>query len=131
MKLFQKITALFLCLFMLAFSLGFTINKMVCLKSGKVKIALTPIKECCSKKNSSKTIIKTHCCDLSSFSFELNKYNPTQQQSVVFPTDFTLPFYTNVHVTNFIVDEYPFLSSNLPPPIIGKKRLTLLSTFII
>jgi hypothetical protein len=132
MKLFQKITAFFLCLFILAFSLGFTINKMVCLKSGKVKIALTPIKECCSKKSSSKTTLKTHCCDLSSLSFQLNEYSPTQQQSVVLAIDYILPFNTNTYsCSNFIINKEPLLYSDLPPPIVGKKRLAFLSTFII
>lgn len=132
MKFFQKITALFLCLFMLAFSLGFTINKMVCLKSGKVKIALTPIKECCSKKSSSKTILKTHCCDLSSLSFQLNEYNPTQQQSIALAIDCVLPFNINTYSYSYlIVNKQPLLYSDLPPPIVGKKRLAFLSTFII
>lgn len=132
MKLFQKITALFLCLFILAFSLGFTINKMVCLKSGKVKIALTPIKQCCSKKSSSKTTLKTHCCDLSSLSFQLNEYNPTQQQSIALAIDLLLPFNINTYSYSYlIVKKQPLLYSDLPPPIIGKKRLALLSTFII
>lgn len=132
MKLLKKITAFFLCLFILAFSLGFTINKMVCLKSGKVKIALTPIKECCSKKSSSKTTLKTHCCDLSSLSFQLNEYNPTQQQSIALSIDFVLPFNINTYTySHHIVNKQPLLYSDLPPPIVGKKRLALFSTFII
>lgn len=132
MKLFQKITALFLCLFMLAFSLGFTINKMVCLKSGKTKVSLAKIKDCCPAKHNSQTTIETDCCDFSSFSFQLNEYNSSQQQSVVLAIDYILPFNTNTYrCSNFIINKEPLLYSDLPPPIVGKKRLAFLSTFII
>ena len=132
MKLFQKITAVFLCLFILAFSLGLTINKMVCLKSGKVKIALTPIKDCCSKKSSAKTSLKTHCCDFSSLSLKLNEYNPSQENHVLVTANYiAIANIVRYNYTTFIINKQPLLYSDLPPPLLGKKRLTLLSTFII
>lgn len=132
MKLFQKITALFLCLFILAFSLGFTINKMVCLKSGKVKVSLAKIKDCCPTKHKAKTIIKTDCCDFSSFSFQLNEYSPSEQSHLVKTYSYIqLGSIQMYYHSAFITIKEPLLYSDLPPPILVKKRLAFLSTFII
>ena len=88
MKLVQKITSLFLAVVFVLSSLGFTINKMVCLKSGKTKVSLTHVKDCCPEKKSTVPVVKAQCCDIQNSSFKLTDFNPSQKQNV--PASFEL-----------------------------------------
>lgn len=133
MKAIQKISALFLSLLILLFSFGFTINKMVCLESGNTKVSLNEIKDCCSNDTKAALpVLKSHCCDLSSSSFHLNDYNPSEKHSTPTATDCLLPFNHLVSIT-FCKEnnQQVLLYSDLPPPLYGKKLLALISIFII
>jgi len=72
MKIFQKITAVFLAGVFLLSSLGFTINKMICVKSGKEKLSLVNIEDCCKSKQ---LVEKDDCCDEETENHDLSYQN--------------------------------------------------------
>ncbi len=82
MKTIKNITSLFLAFVFLLASFGFTINKMICLKSGKTKISLVPIKDCCKKSKSGTPIIKAKCCDINATSFNLGDFHSNKKYSI-------------------------------------------------
>jgi hypothetical protein len=132
MKLVQKITSLFLAVVFVLSSLGFTINKMVCLKSGKTKVSLTHVKDCCPEKKSTIPVVKSQCCDIQNSSFKLTDFNPSQKHDV--PASFELVSFLTSSIT---VPDYTnnklavFLFADLPPPIYGRTLLTFISTLNI
>ncbi|MFY9308917.1 MAG: hypothetical protein WAQ28_07700 [Bacteroidia bacterium] len=150
MKVTQKISALFLSVIVLVFSLGITINRMVCLKSGIAQVSLGNIKDCCEKSNNRQPsenndyccskgskafhLNETHCCNLSSTFFHLNDYSPSEKHTLPGAIDFTLPVCSS---TNTSVIEHTekgkliFCSADLPPPLHGKQLLSFISVFII
>jgi len=132
MKLVQKITSLFLAVIFVLSSLGFTINKMVCLKSGKTKVSLTHVKDCCPEKKSTIPVVKAQCCDIQNSSFKLTDFNPSQKHEI--PVSFELlSFLTNsITVRHNSTNKLAvFLFADLPPPIHGRTLLTFISTFNI
>lgn len=132
MKLFQKITSLFLAVVFVLSSLGFTINKMVCLKSGKTKVSLTHVKDCCPEKKSTIPVVKSLCCDIQNSSFQLTDFNTSQKHGI--PSLFELAsFVTNFSTTSNLVDSKStaFLFADLPPPIYGRTLLNFISTLNI
>jgi hypothetical protein len=132
MKLFQKITSLFLAVVFVLSSLGFTINKMVCLKTGKAKVALTHVKDCCPDKKSTIPVVKAQCCDIQNSSFKLTDFNPSQKHEL--PVSFELvSFLTNsITVADYTNNKLAvFLYADLPPPIHGRTLLNFISTLII
>ena len=133
MKTIQKIVALFLSVLILLFSFGFTINKMVCLKSGSIRASLSDIQDCCSnEKETTLPVVKAHCCDLSSTAFHLNDYNPSEQHSVhaalncslILNQKATAPYC--IKTSNLVL-----FYTDLPPPLHGKQLLQFISVFII
>ncbi len=112
--------------------LGFTINKMVCLKSGKTKISLTHVKSCCGKKGSEQSTIKSNCCDLTNTSFDLRDFNSSQKVNVPFADNFVFTTWQNdlVPKTN-IYKTSNLIAADLPPPLHGRQLLCFISTLII
>lgn len=133
MKTIQKISALFLSALILVFSFGFTINKMVCLKSGNTQVSLNNIKDCCSKDTKAAIpVLKPHCCDISFTAFHLNDYSPSEQYSIPVATDYLLPFSLIIPSSYGIASDTQVLHySDLPPPLYGKQLLSFISVFII
>lgn len=133
MKTIQKIAALFLSVIFLLFSFGFTINKMVCLKSGKMKVSLSNIKDCCSMESKTAIpVVKAHCCDINSTAFHLNDYNPSQQYSMPVVVHYTLPLNQKEISFGYYWDKtLKLIAANLPPPIYGKQLLSFISVFVI
>jgi hypothetical protein len=132
MKLVQKITSLFLAVIFVLSSLGFTINKMVCLKSGKSKVSLTHLKDCCPDKKSTIPVVKAQCCDIQNSSFKLTDFNPSQKHEL--PVSFELvSFLTNsITVADYTNNKLAvFLYADLPPPIFGRTLLNFISTLNI
>lgn len=132
MKFIQKITTVFLAIVFLLSSLGFTANKMVCLKSGKIKMSLTPVKDCCHEKKSTSPHIKAQCCDLTNTSFHLNDFNSAQKNTIPAAADFILPI-NKYAITYENCNNHPskLFFTDLPPPLYGRQLLSFISTLII
>lgn len=133
MKTIQKITSIFLCVTFLVSSMGFTVNKMVCLKNGRVKLSFTPVKSCCPEKKAAIPIIKATCCDLTNTSFNLGDSQTSQKLQIsqsLFVKSFLRnePFSLNGN-TNAKISLSHF--SDLPPPLYGRKLLSYISILII
>jgi len=132
MKAIKKTTALFLAMVFILSSLGFTINKMVCLKSGKVKISLSPLKECCPGKKNSGPIVKTKCCDINNTSFHLNDFNSSQKSNISVADDYVLAInkfsFTNKNYNN---TTSKLVFADLPPPLYGRQLLSFISILTI
>jgi hypothetical protein len=131
MKLLQKIISFFLAITFLVSSLGFTANKMICLKTGKVKISLVHVKNCCPEKKSSVPVLKAQCCDLVNTSFYLGNFQNSQKLSIghsfisaVYNSFFSRKLFLTVQPTTFF-------SADLPPPHSGRTILSFNSILII
>ncbi len=134
MKIAQKIVSVFLAVVFLASSLGFTVNKMTCLKSGKVVLSATAAKECCNDKPSSKTTIKKRCCDLLNSSFCLSDFQNTEKTTIEKSGASYLPLAflnssDNRVIFSRVASQYFY--ADLPPPLHGRQLLTFISTLII
>jgi hypothetical protein len=133
MKALQKITSVFLAAIFLVSGLGFTANKMVCLKSGKTKLSFVNFKDCCPKKKSSTPVIKSDCCDITNTFFHLGDFQSVHkhqfsdnrgfQYFAVIPN----PGFNN----NFVCHQNPYFFADLPPPLSGRKLLSFISILII
>jgi hypothetical protein len=133
MKTAQKIFSVFLAIIFLISSLGFTANKMVCVKSGKTKLSLVNLKDCCPQKKSSPSTIKSHCCDITNTFFNLgdlnNSHNFQSNKNFNSQLIHAIPgyFVSNDH----IADQPLFIFADLPPPLSGRQLLSLISILII
>ena len=52
--------------------LGFRVNKMVCLSSGKVEVSFFRQIDCCENEYSTTNVVKSRCCDFSSKCYKVN-----------------------------------------------------------
>lgn len=132
MKAIKKITALSLAMVFLLSSLGFTINKMVCFKSGKTKISLTQLKDCCPKKESANPVVKAQCCDINNTSFHFNDFNSSSKKNIPTAGDCVL----SINKYSFKLINYHNLSTelffaDLPPPLYGRQLLSFISILVI
>lgn len=147
MNITKKIIAVFLSITFLFSSLGITISSMVCLKSGKGKISLALIEDCCTKKKTdtvandccddeeqslpiaASSIKKADCCDISNITVRLNDFQNTQkiafeQIAVVQSLFYNYPA---IKTENQVVNT----SSDLSPPLSGRELLSHISILII
>jgi hypothetical protein len=133
MKAAQKITSVFLALLFLISSLGFTVNKMVCLKSGWVKFSLVHVKDCCPEKRSALPVVKSDCCDITNTFFQLGdlRVNHKAQKVTSLSLDYFFTSRTAVcNVHSF--SKPPALSfADLPPPRYGRSLLSYISVLLI
>jgi hypothetical protein len=134
MKTVKNISSLILALTFLVSSLGFTANRMVCLKSGKVKLSLTKMKDCCPEGDSDIPVVKSNCCDITNTSFDLGDFQNSQKQEV--NASVSLLFFAEASRYNFtgnyssqqkLIISY----SDLPPPMYGRLLLNFISTLLI
>jgi hypothetical protein len=133
MKTLQKVTSVFLAVIFLVSSLGFTANKMVCLKSGKTKLSLVHVKDCCPEKKSSLPVVKADCCDITNTFFNLCDFQNGHKLQVNKPSviqSFCLipDFFAN---KQGILNQSVFSLADLPPPFSGRKILSFISILII
>lgn len=150
MKIFQKITSLSLAAVFLLSSLGFTINKMICLKSGKEKISFTAIEDCCATKiNATKDsccedeqneiqytheafITKSECCDIVNSNFDLSDFQTQQNNYLPTIISFDLfynPIFHNTTTSQLSsIDVIPDISFS---PLYGRDLLSHVSILII
>jgi hypothetical protein len=133
MKLIQKITSIFLAALFLVSSFGFTANKMVCLKSGRVKFSLVHEKECGAETQPGITVIKGKCCDVFNSDFHLPDFQNTQKSTVEQPQAFVFLFAHPVFSYTVSASSKPLAISfaDLPPPVSGRSLLAFISTFRI
>jgi hypothetical protein len=129
MKTVQKITSLLLAIVFLLSSLGLSANKMVCLKSGKVKMSLVAQKECCAIKTTTAAVIKLKCCNLSNTYFNLSDLQDASKLSFhesfsVYSTA-TLFFFNSTITT--ISKPLAISFADLPPPRYGRTLLSFIS----
>jgi hypothetical protein len=133
MKTLQKIISIFLAFIFLVSSLGFTANKMVCLKSGKTKLSFVHVKNCCPEKKSTLPVFKSNCCDLTNTFFNLSDFQNRHQHHInkagYFQSFFTISGSTSDKSCNS--EKALFLFSGLPPPLSGRKLLSFISILII
>ncbi len=132
MKIFQKITALFLATVFVLSSLGFTINKMVCLKSGKTKISLTHVKDCCPEKKSTTPVVKAQCCDIQNSSFKLTDFSVAQKHELPCSQELiSFSEYSFATVPSAVQTISVLSFADLPPPLSGKSLLHFISILLI
>ena len=132
MRTFHKITSVFLIAVLLVSSLGFTVNKMVCLKSGKTKISITHVKECCASKKNAQPILKSSCCDLKNTSFDLDDFSISQKHNA--PAAATIPLIFGQNNNVRIIrsnNRSELFFADLPPPKSGRQILSCISILII
>ena len=132
MQLIKKISSVLLAILFLVSSLGFTVNKMICLKSGKTKISFTKFTDCCKKNKSGLPVVKANCCDLNNTSFNLDDYNFVQKNNVPTATNFIAVLHYNITstlISNNASSKIFF--SDLPPPLYGRQLLSFISVLII
>jgi hypothetical protein len=132
MKSVQKFTSIFLVAAILVSSLGFTANKMVCLKSGETKLSLVNIKDCCPDEEA-EAELKADCCDITNTFFDLNDFVQSEKSELVQP----------LAIQSFCVDQILSFRSlsksqkliisfaDLPPPLYGRALLNYISILII
>jgi hypothetical protein len=154
MKALQKITSVFLAFAFLFSSLGFTISSMVCVKSGKGKVSLSYIENCCVKPKTltvvntaccddddaaSQTLPennfilkKADCCDISNFNLKLNDFQNAQklspEQPVILHSLFNIAEAFQASKTEHTL---AYQYSDLPPPLSGRALLNFISTLTI
>src|SRR6476646_2041455 len=130
MKTVQKLTSVFLAAIFLVSSLGFTANKMVCLKSGKVKHSLVQMKSCCPERNSLRPVIKSDCCDIVNTYFNIGDLHHSHRQFIV-PSASLLFYssdpYLSRNLNNFQQERLFYSYADLPPPECGRSVLSLIS----
>jgi hypothetical protein len=134
MKAIYKITSVFLVIAFLLSSLGFTVNKMICLKSGKTKISFTPVKNCCPAKKSTIPVVKANCCDLHNTAFNLDDFSASQKVNTPFAITAVLPVcQDNFSAIKFSNNNSQLFFSDLPPPasLHGRQLLSFISTLRI
>ena len=122
--------SLLLGLFLLMFSMGLTLNKMVCLSSGKVKVSLLDIKHCGPEESKSPchSALKNKCCDITS-SFLHIAIPSVVFYSFVKITDIDVLFtgyILNIFKISTSLSLTSFIFSDLPPPLIGKDFLNFI-----
>lgn len=152
MKITYKIASILLAGIFLISSLGFTISSMVCIKSGKGKVSLSVIEDCCAKKPSQDvskeiccdddqavivpkgvTVIKKgECCDINSYSFHLNDFQSAKKLALNQPTVFqTLFSVLTIDAISAGESKLSFQYSDLPPPLYGRTLLNFISLLTI
>lgn len=133
MNILHKIIPYFIIVAVLSSSLGYTANKMVCLKSGKTKLSFLHINDCCPKKETNSSTIKSNCCDIVNSSFSLEKYTVTENVNLSELAVYTLP----VDLFLFSAEAPSNNSLRLTPthksssPLFGRKLLSIISILII
>jgi hypothetical protein len=135
MKLFRKITSVLLAVVFLLSSMSFTISSMVCLKSGKGKVSLSVLKDCCGKKELPSTgtyFTKGSCCKISNLFIKLHDFNPSVKISVGQPL-VAHDFLNLFSLTPCILasSEATFHCADLPPPCHGRTLLSFISIYRI
>ncbi len=127
----QKITSIFLLIIFLISGLGFTLNKMVCLKNGKTKIWLMHEQDCCDKKSNS-TVIKSQCCDQYSASFNLDDFSASPKTDAPVVSSILLPFEQKSIVPLSVYNKNSAIFyTDTSPPRYGRQLLSLISILII
>jgi hypothetical protein len=132
MKVVQKISSVFLAMLFLVSSLGFTVNKMVCIKSGKTKLSLVQMKDCCPENSSSIPVIKSNCCDITNTSFNLGDFQFSTKQEISSQSYCLIPGYIYFPQQSICPEQslvYSF--ADLPPPRSGRSLLNFISILII
>ncbi len=133
MKTIKKIVAVFLALIFLTSSLGFTVNKMVCAKSGETKFSLSAIKNCCANKKSTYPVLKKQCCKITNTYFHLSNFQNNQKvridhsfaiQKISVRTLFSIKLLSALN------SEYSIFANN-PPHLHGRQLLSFISVLTI
>jgi hypothetical protein len=131
MKFISKHISVFLAVVFLLSSLGFTANRMICLKSGKQKISLIPINDCCKKTTLGKHSVKSKCCDINNNEFQLSDFRSVEKTETI-PIKlhlFELPFFLVQHSN--VSTEYVYIFFPPPPLLFGKIYIHFISTLLI
>lgn len=132
MKPLQKITSVFLIAAVLLFSIGLSTNKMVCLKSGKTKVSINHVEDCCKENKSATTTIKSNCCDITNAFLGLDDFSVTEINTIQSPdVSNALVVQNYFDVTDYKNTISPLFSGGSSPPLYGRTLLTFISTFII
>ena len=128
----QKITSFFLIAVVLLSSLSLSANKMVCLKSGKTKLSLVHMKNCCTGKNDQASTIKSNCCDIQNTFFDLDDFSVSETiniNSFAWGTDIIL--HHLFELNDKFDSKTSLLYSDSSPPTYGRGLLTSISILII
>ena len=133
MKTVQKITSVFLAALFIVSSLGFTANRMMCMKSGRIKFSLVHEKECCPETKSAIPVVKEKCCDVLNNDFHLPDFQSTQKSTIEQPLAFVFLFARPGFSYKVSSSSKPLAISfaDLPPPVYGRTLLHFISTLLI
>jgi hypothetical protein len=136
MKNIAKISSiLLLSLLMLTSSMGISINKMICLSSGKVKVALWELKDCCpeeEEENSNLPGFQARCCDFFSEYVQVDFLSMENNFQLKLIKSFFTPILSLFcqYFSLFTANSSEFYG-DIPPPVHGISLLKLISVFRI
>ena len=133
MNILKKITSVLLAMIFLVSSMGFTVNKMVCIKSGKTKISFSALKDCCREKKSGTPVLKNKCCDITNSSFNLESFERPEKIKVANTFVLQPAFINNTTIdySNSACAAEIISFADIPPPLYGRKLLSFISILII
>jgi len=129
----KRMFHLLMALLVLISTSGVTINKMECLKTGKVKASLFDIKKCCPEDNSTNNSIQSKCCDYSVYYLKVETNTTLEKEN--FTAKFALTFLAHFTISFFSLSPQKvngaFFSTSLPPLLSGKSLLQAIQVFRI
>lgn len=145
MQSIKKIFSIFWAVIFLLSGFGFTISKMICMKSGKTLISLSAIEDCCTKskkkgysdEEQNKNELdfkfeKSGCCDISNTVLQLQKFQTSKNNKTEATVLSLLPCKYSFSSNNTIIAKTNNLFFAPPPPRLhGKTLLNLISVLTI
>ncbi|MEW6467477.1 MAG: hypothetical protein AB1458_01055 [Bacteroidota bacterium] len=126
-------------------SVGLSIGKMVCPKSGKAIIALGQPEDCCDtkpepkkekdccKRENKPAHAEKDCCDISSVEIKLDRYTSAKKAEPPVVSEAELPpsISAEKQVSLFPALLYAYDTSEAPPRPSGRSLLTIISRYTI
>ncbi|MFN4233575.1 MAG: HYC_CC_PP family protein [Bacteroidia bacterium] len=129
----KQIFHLLIALLVLIASSGMTINRMECLKTGKVKASIFDIKKCCPENNSTSNAIQSKCCNFSLSYLKVDINTTLEKQKI--SEQFALSFFEHFVISYFSISDNSVsrnvVVSSLPPLLSGKSLLQAIRVFRI
>jgi hypothetical protein len=133
MRIVRSISHFALALAIIAFSCGFTVSRMQCNMSGEITVQLFKVNDCCSDESNEENSIESSCCNITSFGYALDAFSFSK-----FNPDFSLVSSTVASLSEiisfdsvYILNNFPSITVDHPPPLYGTQLLHLIGILII
>jgi hypothetical protein len=130
MKRFFRLTILLTLTALVLFTgSGFTLSKMLCVGSGKVKYSLTEQDDCCKGEKETATL-ESKCCDVSNQLIKIDSFKLDKSFNLVSICLFPTKLFCSPEPL-FVKSFTRFTFNDSSPPPFGVKLLVLISSFLI